>query len=105
MAFSGERLRRRREELGISQVELAALIGTSQSNIYRYETKGISPNSEKLLQMAEKLDTTTDFLMGRVHDPSVSVNLTSGELAVLRALRRRDFPKLLELITEETKTE
>jgi len=63
MPFQGYRLTELRERLRYSQEDLAALIGTSQKQISKYE-HGAEPGSEKLALMARALDTTTDYLLG-----------------------------------------
>jgi ribosome-binding protein aMBF1 (putative translation factor) len=46
----------RRKELGLSQVELAGLCGTTQSAIARLETGGRPPRIDTLLRLATALD-------------------------------------------------
>jgi ribosome-binding protein aMBF1 (putative translation factor) len=46
----------RRQALGLSQVELAKLCGTSQSAIARLEHGGRPPRIDTLLKLAEALD-------------------------------------------------
>lgn len=61
----GERIKNRREELGISQVDLAISINTSKQTLYKYE-KGIITNipSDKIELIAKALHTTPAQLMG-----------------------------------------
>ena len=46
----------RRQELGLSQRELAELVGTTQSAIARLEAGGRPPRIDTLLRIAEALD-------------------------------------------------
>jgi transcriptional regulator with XRE-family HTH domain len=46
----------RRKELGLSQAELAALVGTTQSAIARLESGGRPPRIDTLLRIANALD-------------------------------------------------
>jgi transcriptional regulator with XRE-family HTH domain len=46
----------RRHALGLSQVELAELVGTTQSAIARLESGGRPPRIDTLLRIAEALD-------------------------------------------------
>lgn len=46
----------RREARGLSQQELAAMVGTTQSAIARLETGGRPPRIDTLLRIAEALD-------------------------------------------------
>lgn len=63
------RIAERRKELGISQEELAAAIGTNQRQISRYERGDNDPTGEVLISLADALDTTIDFLVGRSANP------------------------------------
>jgi len=64
MSNAGERIARRRKTLGISQEELAALIGTNQKQISRYENGHNDPTADVLIAMARALETTADWLLG-----------------------------------------
>ena len=61
----GERIKKRRTSLGISQVSLANKVGISKQSLYKYEN-GIITNipSDKISQIAAALDTTPSYLMG-----------------------------------------
>ena len=67
----GQRIKQRREELGIGQTQLAEKIGSSKQNLYKYEN-GIITNipSEKVEAIAKALYTTPAYLMGWSEDPS-----------------------------------
>ncbi len=69
----GERIKYRREELGIAQTRLAELIGTSKQNLYKYEN-GIIANipADKIEAVAKALHTTPAYLMGWSDDPSLA---------------------------------
>jgi predicted transcriptional regulator len=51
-----ERVAERRNELGLSQHQLATLTGTTQSAIARLEKGGRPPRIDTLLRIAEALD-------------------------------------------------
>lgn len=69
----GERIKHRREELGIAQKQLAELIGSSKQNLYKYEN-GIIANipADKIESLAKALHTTPAYLMGWSNDPTLS---------------------------------
>ena len=50
------RVAERRRDLGLSQAELAALVGTTQSAIARLEAGGRPPRIDTLLRIATALD-------------------------------------------------
>lgn len=76
MGMFGERLKQLRESLGLSQRELARLVGISPPNISRYESGKITPTEDVIRQIAEKLSVSTDYLLGLTDDPTPK----SGEL-------------------------
>jgi len=51
-----DRVAERRAELGLSQQDLARLVGTTQSAIARLERGGRPPRIDTLLKIAEALD-------------------------------------------------
>jgi transcriptional regulator with XRE-family HTH domain len=51
-----ERVSQRRRELGLSQAEVAELVGTTQSAIARLESGGRPPRIDTLLRIANALD-------------------------------------------------
>ena len=61
----GNRIKSLRESKGITQTELAELIGTTKQNIYKYEN-GIITNipSDKIELIAQRLSVSPAYLMG-----------------------------------------
>lgn len=68
----GDRIRKAREALGITQTELAAAIDVSKQTMYKYET-GVVTNipSDKIEALAKALHTTPSYLMGWKEDIQV----------------------------------
>lgn len=63
----GERIKLRREELGMSQAELAKKVGyTSRSSIAKVETNANGMVQSKVIAFAKALQTTPAYLMGWV---------------------------------------
>lgn len=60
-----EHLARRRKALGLSQEELAAKIGVSRQAVSKWETGDAAPDLNRLLALADALDTSLDALCGR----------------------------------------
>lgn len=61
----GQRIKSRREELGMSQEELAHQIGyKSKSSINKIELDKQQLIQSKIKQIADALETTTDYIMG-----------------------------------------
>ena len=61
----GERIRLRRNELGLTQTELAQRMGlTSKTTICKAETKDFNPTMDRIKEFAKALETTPSYLMG-----------------------------------------
>lgn len=58
----GEQLRRRREELGLSRVELADRLGITRSAVGNYETGVSAPKEEILLRLFDALQVDPNYL-------------------------------------------
>lgn len=63
-----ERLRTAREYRGLNQGELALKAGMQPSAISHFETGTRKPSFDNLRNLADALDVTTDYLLGRVSE-------------------------------------
>ena len=59
-----KRLKELRKENGLTQMELAALLQTTDDSIYSWEKGRSQPSFEMLCEICEKLDVTSDYLLG-----------------------------------------
>lgn len=62
------RLRAAREQRDLKQNELASRSGLQTSAISHFETGTRKPSFDNLRRLADALDVTTDYLLGRVDD-------------------------------------
>lgn len=60
-----ERLKVVREEKGLSQTELAAKTGLQPSAVSHFESGRRSPSFDNLRRLADALNVTIDYLLGR----------------------------------------
>lgn len=94
MSVTSERIKQRRTQLKISQEELADRLGTSQTQVSRYERGENDPTGNVLVKFADALDTTTDWLLGRTDIAERPIrgagDLADSESEVIRMLRRQD---------------
>lgn len=61
----GERIKRRRESLGMTQSELAKRVGyASRSTVNKIEKDGRGISQDKIIAIAKVLKTTPSYLMG-----------------------------------------
>ncbi|MDR2296269.1 MAG: helix-turn-helix domain-containing protein [Clostridiales Family XIII bacterium] len=61
----GDRIRALRKRKGLSQKVLADSIGTRESTISRYENDRRTYQWDSLIKLADALDTSVDYLLGR----------------------------------------
>lgn len=99
----GSRIKLLRTDSGMTQEELATAAHTTKQNIYKYE-KGIITNipSDKIVQIAEALDTTPAYLMGWSDDDFAETeetafrNLLCGEdISVYWGVDKNNKEKLI----------
>jgi len=63
-----ERLRAAREHRDLNQGDLAKRSGLQTSAISHFETGARKPSFDNLRRLADALEVTTDYLLGRVKD-------------------------------------
>jgi transcriptional regulator with XRE-family HTH domain len=67
-----DRLRAARDMRGLSQSELAKIAEMPPSSIAHFETGTRKPSFDTLRRLANALEVTTDYLLGRVEEPSLA---------------------------------
>lgn len=65
----GERIKRRRKELRLTQKDLASKMGLDNTTISKWESNTYEPDTKSLYKLAEILSVTTDYLLGRTDSP------------------------------------
>lgn len=103
----GKRLKELRIQKGLSQQDLGDAIGVTKVSICGYENGTRLPNLEKLVSLAEELETTTDYLLGR------EIKIVEGEEKnyigsisyddVNLILELRHYPNLYNKILKDVK--
>ncbi|MDY6367573.1 MAG: helix-turn-helix transcriptional regulator [Clostridia bacterium] len=74
------RLKEIREELNISQKELAEKLKVSPTNVYNYENGRTEPSIDMLIKIADLLNVSIDYLVGRSNENELlSSNNIKGE--------------------------
>lgn len=90
-----ERIRHRREQLGISQGQLAEELGyTNRSTIAKIESGKNDITQSKIVAFAHALSTTPQYLMGWTDDPYDYGNDPNGLLAEIPGNAYRELAKL-----------
>ncbi|WP_345805597.1 helix-turn-helix domain-containing protein [Bacillus subtilis] len=76
-----KRLKLIRKRRGLTQDGLANKVKTTKGTISNYENGHSTPSNEMLRDLADALDTTTDYLLGRVEaDSNVGGSTSSFEI-------------------------
>lgn len=102
-----ERLKTAREQLRKwSQSELAGKAGLPPSSIAHFETGSRKPSFDTLRRVANALEVTTDYLLGRVDDPGLAeggdpLYRDVGKLTGHDRELARDFLEMLAKRSEE----
>lgn len=69
-----------RTEKGISQQQLADIIGTTQQSINKYENHKIEPDIATLISIAQYFNTSVDYLIGNTEINRVIENVEKFDL-------------------------
>ncbi|AHL70838.1 MULTISPECIES: helix-turn-helix domain-containing protein [Bacillus] len=80
-----KRLKSVRKNRGLTQEELAKRVKTTKGTISNYENGHSTPSNEMLKDLADALNTTTDYLLGRTETISsnqVAYDLNDPELQI-----------------------
>lgn len=104
----GSRLRKLRNDAGLSLQRLADVTGISKKTIDRYEniTNGMT-SAEYVARLAKYFHVSTDYLMGLTDEKTAYKNpdLTSDESRLLEAYREGNTDDMLLIITERIKSQ
>ena len=92
----GERIKARREALGLSVGELASRLNKNRATIYRYENRDIEDMPITVLEpLAKALNTTPAYIMGWEEEPMDFETLLN---ALNEARSRPDSPEITEAV-------
>lgn len=97
----GERLKQLRAENNITQQKLADKLGINRATVAGYETKGVEPGHEILVELSSFFNCSIDFLLGKTSerctvDDIKSTLASDPELANFwdNILKRKDLQSL-----------
>lgn len=97
------RLREARLRKGISQKELSKEIQVAQNTISNWETGVREPSLDMLIRMADYLDCSVDYLLGRTDCPQGYVKKAPPDLesaGLEQVVKTKDEPLTPEEIAE-----
>lgn len=89
----GDRLREIRKERKLSQDKLGELAGISREQVNRYENGKAIPDFATIIKIADALETSIDYLVGRTDDrPEIFISPTTfTEVKENQKMKRSPF--------------
>lgn len=78
--YIGERIRRRRIQLGLTQEELAAALGCSYQQVQKYESGANRVSAANLLRLARRLSVPFDHFFVGWEDEETPADVDAGPL-------------------------
>ena len=72
-----EKIKRRLKEFGITAEEMLSELGMGKRTLQNY--KASMPKADNLAKIADYLDCSVDYLLGRTDSPTVSGNYINGD--------------------------
>lgn len=103
----GERLKLLRKSRGITQEQLAEIIGVERSSIGKYEGKSKTiPSDDVKAKIADYFNVSTDYLLGRsdVAEPAKNQPIADGDeldrelIDLMRDLSPEDFQRVKDFV-------
>lgn len=75
-----DRIQNLRKAKGISQEQLADVIGVSRQAVSKWESEQTTPDLEKIILMSEYFDVTTDYLLKGIEPAEETEHMTVGDV-------------------------
>lgn len=104
--FLGDRIRKRRLELNMTQEELGNLMGISKVAICTYENNTRTPKLDTIRKMSEVLKIDFSYLLGQdvsvvSEDTKLTFKIPKEDLKILSELK--EYPKLYAALRNDPK--
>lgn len=101
----GQRMKERREALGLTLAELGERLKLEPQAVHRYE-KGLNdPRSELVARIAIELGVTADWLLGLVDEPNsrlMEKDLSETERRLIDLLRSGQITEAIRLTLDDS---
>jgi transcriptional regulator with XRE-family HTH domain len=97
----GERLKKAREIKGLTQVDLGKLLNVSDATVNRYEKEQRFPDKDMLKKLADILDCSVDYLLGRTDERRPAEQIIEDVLPITDPLLDDLLKKVPDLTDEE----
>ena len=100
----GQQITALRKKKGISQADLGKRVETSGDIIGRYERDEVKPSIEVVIRMADVLEVSLDYLVGKTDlELDSSILNRIREIQKLNDLEQQDAFKLLDMFLRDAK--
>ena len=93
----GERLQELRKDHGVSQAQLAELLGVSHYTISSYECNRSDPDDNSKIIIAKLFDVSVDYLLGLIDEP-LSFNRNNRTAPLPQSFTKEDYGDVLDYI-------
>lgn len=93
----GERLQELRKDHGVSQAQLAELLGVSHYTISSYECNRSDPDDNSKIIIAKLFDVSVDYLIGLIDEP-LSFNRNNRSIPLPQSFTKADCDNVLDYI-------
>lgn len=96
------KIRDLREEKGLTQKELAEIVGSNNKSIWAYENGIAEPSIDLLIRLAHALDVTVDYLIGNADElgnVGTTEQFSSEERDLIKCYRAIGNAERLALLT------
>lgn len=105
----GERLQELRKDHGLSQEDLAKILGVSHYTISSYECNRSDPDDKSKVILAKLFDVSVDYMLGLIDEP-LSFNREGRNVKIPNILTDEEFDDVIKYIEflkykSENKTE
>ena len=82
-----DRIKRLREQYGITQSELAKQLGITRSSVNAWEMGISTPSTQYIVELASIFDVSTDFLLGVENTVSINVSgLSDKDIELINSM-------------------
>ena len=106
--FNGKRLKELRTSMGLTQKQLGDLVNVTKVSICCYEKNNRTPNIETLIDLANVLNTTPNYLLDselsariKEDEEEYTISVSSDDIKILEELKK--YPKLYDMFKENPK--
>lgn len=94
----GERISELRKDRNIKQKDISKVLNVAISTVSNYETGSHEPDLTNLCKLADMLDVSTDYLLGRTN---LTISINSLADSVGEDITKTDILKMMEDFSEE----